>query len=101
MNQEINIRRTLSRTQITASDQEQLLYLLIEATPEGTSSQIPKLVLNVCLVIDRSSSMRGERLSQVKEAANKIVDQLDQADYFSLVVFNDRADVTVPARSEF
>jgi secreted protein with Ig-like and vWFA domain len=52
----------------------------------------------MCLVIDRSSSMRGERLNQVKEAAGKIIDQLSQDDFFSLVVFNDRADVVVPAQ---
>lgn len=42
--------------------------------------------------------MRGERLMQVKEAAARIVDQLGPDDYFSLVVFNDRADVVIPAQ---
>lgn len=94
----IQIQRMLSRAELAASDEQQLLYVLIEATPEGLATQLPKLPLNVCLVIDRSSSMRGERLNQVKDAANKIVDQLGSADYFSLVVFNDRADVVVPAQ---
>ena len=42
--------------------------------------------------------MRGDRLTQVKEAAGRIIDQLSQDDYFALVVFNDRADVVVPAQ---
>jgi uncharacterized protein YegL len=94
----IRLQRTLSRTMLGESAEQQLLYVLLEATPEGAATQLPKLPLNLCLVIDRSSSMRGDRLNQVKEAAGKIVDQLGQDDYFSLVTFNDRADVVVTAQ---
>lgn len=94
----IQLQRTVSRAVLAESTEPQLLYVLIEATPEGLATQMPKLPLNLCLVLDRSSSMRGDRLNQVKEAAAKIVDQLGPDDYFSLVVFNDRADVVVPAQ---
>ncbi|MBK9712569.1 MAG: VWA domain-containing protein [Kouleothrix sp.] len=94
----IRLQRTLSRAVLAESTEPQLLYVLLEATPEGLATQMPKLPLNLCLVLDRSSSMRGDRLNQVKEAAAKIVDQLGPDDYFSLVVFNDRADVIVPAQ---
>jgi Ca-activated chloride channel homolog len=94
----IRLQRTLSRAVLGESSEPQLLYVLLEAAAEGLAAQLPKLPLNMCLVIDRSSSMRGERLNQVKEAAGKIIDQLSQDDYFSLVVFNDRADVVVPAQ---
>jgi uncharacterized protein YegL len=94
----IRLQRTLSRPLLAESSEQQLLYVLLEAAPEGLPSQLPKLPLNLCLVVDRSSSMRGERLNQVKEAAGRIIDQLSQDDYFSLVVFNDRADVVVSAQ---
>ena len=94
----ISLRRTLSRVALAESKEQQLVYVLLEAAPEGVVTQLPKLPLNLCLVIDRSSSMRGERLMQVKDAATRIVDQLSQDDYFSLVVFNDRADVVVSAQ---
>jgi Ca-activated chloride channel homolog len=94
----IRLQRTLSRTTLGESSEQQLMYVLLEAAPEGLAAQLPKLPLNLCLVIDRSSSMRGDRLTQVKEAAGKIADQLGADDYFSLVVFNDRADVIVPAQ---
>ena len=94
----IRLQRTLSRAVLGESSEPQLLYVLLEAAAEGLPTQLPKLPLNMCLVIDRSSSMRGERLNQVKEAAGKIIDQLSQDDYFSLVVFNDRADVVVSAQ---
>ncbi|HEU4323349.1 MAG TPA: VWA domain-containing protein [Roseiflexaceae bacterium] len=94
----ISLRRTLSRVVLGESSEQQLLYVLLEAAAEGLPAQLPKLPLNLCLVVDRSSSMRGERLTQVKDAANKIIDQLGQDDFFSLVVFNDRADVVVSAQ---
>ena len=94
----IRLQRTLSRTVLGESTEPQLLYVLLEAAPEGLVAQLPKLPLNLCLVVDRSSSMRGDRLTQVKEAAGKIIDQLSQDDYFSVVVFNDRADVVVTAQ---
>ena len=76
----ITLTHTLSRATLGESDEQQLLYVLLEATPEGSVAQLPKLPLNLCLVIDRSSSMRGERLTQVKEAAGRIIDQLGQND---------------------
>jgi uncharacterized protein YegL len=94
----IRLQRTLSRAIVGESSEQQLLYVLLEATPEGLAAQLPKLPLNVCMVVDRSSSMRGERLNQVKDAAGRIIDQLGQDDFFSLVVFNDRADTVVPAQ---
>ena len=94
----IRLQRTLSRTMLGESAEQQLIYVLLEAMPEGSATQLPKLPLYLCLVIDRSSSMRGYRLTQVKEAAGRIVEQLSHDDYFALVVFNDRADVVVQAQ---
>jgi Ca-activated chloride channel homolog len=94
----IGLQRTLSTAILAESDEPQLVYVLLDATPEGSIAQLPKLPLNLCLVIDRSSSMRGDRLQQVKEAAGRIVDQLGQNDYFSLITFNDRAETVIAAQ---
>ncbi len=94
----IQLRWTLSRETLLASTEQQLLYVLIDATPYGLPSTLPTLPLNLCLVLDRSSSMRGERLMQVKEATNRIIDQLGPDDHFALITFNDRAEVVVSAQ---
>lgn len=94
----IQLRSTLSRGLLAESTDPQLIYVLLEMSAQGVPSTMPKLPLNLCLVIDRSSSMRGERLQQVKEAAARIVDMLGEEDYFSLVTFNDRAEVVVAAQ---
>lgn len=94
----IQLRSTLSRSVLPASAEPQLVYVLLELSAQGMPTALPKLPLNLCLVIDRSSSMRGERLQQVKEAAARIVDMLGDDDYFALVTFNDRAEVVVPTQ---
>ncbi len=94
----IQLRSTLSRGVLPDIAEEQLIYVLLEVSAHGVPTTMPKLPLNLCLVIDRSSSMRGERLQQVKEAANRIVDMLSEDDYLSLVTFNDRAEVVIAAQ---
>jgi hypothetical protein len=73
----------------------QLAYLLLmlrTATHTRDSQRIP---LNICLIIDQSSSMRGDKLLAVKNAARQVVDQLTVADYFTLISFNDRPTTVV------
>jgi uncharacterized protein YegL len=94
----IQLRSTLSRSVLAESGEPQLIYVLLEMSAQGVPTTLPKLPLNLCLVIDRSSSMRGERLQQVKDGAARIVDMLGEEDYFSLVTFNDRAEVVVSAQ---
>jgi Ca-activated chloride channel family protein len=57
-----------------------------------------RLPLNLCLVIDRSGSMEGEPLEYVKRACGHVVDLLDQNDVLSVVTFEDRVDIVMPAR---
>jgi len=90
---------TPSHRQLPARDEEQMLYLLLEITP---NNKVPtkRLPFNLCLVIDRSTSMQGVRLQRVKDATNFIIDFLDESDIFALVTFNDRAEIVIPAQSQ-
>jgi Ca-activated chloride channel family protein len=53
--------------------------------------------VNLCLVLDRSGSMGGRKIEQAKDAAHMVVDMLGPKDIFSLVMYDDRIDVVVPA----
>lgn len=94
----IQLRSTISRSVLPESSEAQLIYVLLEMSAQGVPTSLPKMPVNLCLVLDRSSSMRGERLQQVKDGASRIVDMLDGDDYFALVTFNDRAEVVVGAQ---
>jgi Ca-activated chloride channel homolog len=77
--------------------ESQSLYVLVKisATERVESRRMP---LNLCLVLDRSTSMKGARLQQVKEAARYIIDQMSDADILSMISFSDRAEVVVPGQ---
>lgn len=94
----IALQTTLGRDIITKSAEPQIVYLLLEAMAVDVPARATKLPLNLCLVLDRSSSMRGQRLYQLKEAAQQIVEQLSGQDSFSLISFNDRATVVIQAQ---
>ena len=87
---------TLSRTQIPATETAQILYLLLEF---NLQRNLPKTrqPLNLALVIDRSTSMRGARIDNVKLAARELVDSLQEHDRLALVAFSDRAEVIAPS----
>ena len=82
-----------SRPNLVHLDEPQLLYALLEAAPPDTRSSIPVIPLNVCLLLDRSTSMQGEKMDVAKAAANRVLRMLRPEDLFSMVVFSDRAEV--------
>ncbi len=86
-----------SRDRLPALDEEQTLYVLAEIRPVAGIT-IQRLPLNLCLVIDCSTSMDGERLNYVKAVAHQIIDDLEERDALSLVAFNDRAEVLMPSQ---
>jgi len=88
---------TASQSQCSSLYEEQVLYLLIEIRP-ATGAQGERLPLNLCLAIDRSTSMQGARLEHVKGAAHQIIDELCEKDILAVVAFNDRAEVILPSQ---
>jgi hypothetical protein len=87
----IEHRILFSRSHVLNMDEPQLVYVLIELSPRPEITQPAAPPLNICLVIDRSSSMQGLNMNVVKETANQIIGKLKDTDYFSLVTFSDRA----------
>lgn len=86
-----------SRPSLVKLAEPQLVYGLLEIGPREGSEQIPAPPLNVCLVLDRSTSMRGDKMDMVKSAAIQLVRSLRPQDVFSVVAFSDKAEVIIPA----
>ncbi len=55
--------------------------------------------VNLALVLDRSGSMHGDRIAKAREAAIAAVERLDERDFVSVVVFDDRIDVLAGAQT--
>jgi Ca-activated chloride channel family protein len=86
-----------SRPNLVRLNEPQMLYVLLEISPQKKSKEIPAPPLNVCLVLDRSTSMKDEKMDVVKNAAIKVIRNLRPQDIFSVVTFSDRAEVIIPA----
>jgi Ca-activated chloride channel family protein len=98
----LRARLTPSRTWLPFLRETQVVYGLLEITAEPRfTDELPAPPVNLSLVIDRSTSMQGERLDQVKRAVMPLIDQLTDRDTFSVVAFSDRAEVVVPAQRNF
>ncbi|OLP19977.1 hypothetical protein BST81_02580 [Leptolyngbya sp. 'hensonii'] len=69
------------------------LALSISAMPESTGRTVP---LNLCLILDHSGSMHGRPLETVRQAAQRLVEQLSPGDRISVIAFDHKAKVLVP-----
>ncbi|MDZ4669557.1 MAG: VWA domain-containing protein [Phototrophicales bacterium] len=89
----------LSKQTIFPLAEPQVVYLLAEIHPDPRASEIKQREsnLNLTLVLDQSNSMSGARIERVKVAAHQIIDSLTENDIISVVVFNDRAEIIIPA----
>lgn len=53
----------------------------------------PRLSKHIVFVLDYSGSMAGRKLEQLKEAMKKILFDLSNQDYFSIVIFHTNVEV--------
>ena len=86
-----------SRPNLVHLDEPQMLYLIVELESPLESRRTLSPPLNVCLVLDRSTSMKGEKMDVVKSTAVQVLRGLRPQDILSVVAFSDRAEVIIPA----
>lgn len=86
-----------SRPNLVNLDEPQMLYFILELGAPLSARQAPSSPLNVCLVLDRSTSMLGEKMDTVKATAIQVLRNLRPQDILSVVAFSDRAEVIIPA----
>lgn len=86
-----------SRPNLVKINEPQLIYALLEISPREGTKKIPTSPLNISLVLDRSTSMQGEKMDMVKATAIQLLRSLRPEDVLSVVAFSDRAEVIIPA----
>lgn len=92
----INVVAQLSQHELPLIPDPQLVYSLLNikcsVKPEFTTNA----PLAVILVVDRSTSMLGDRLDCVKRNILNFIQNLKSEDLFSVIAFSDRAKVIIP-----
>ena len=96
MTGEVIIKPALNRPRFPTLETEQVAYLYLEAQPAAGAAAAPA-PLNLALVLDRSGSMAGQKIRDLRQAARLTLDRLGPEDLVSLVLFDDNVDVLAAA----
>jgi Ca-activated chloride channel family protein len=93
----LSVKTTYSQPLIARISEPQLIYTLLELNLKpDTGMMVTSTPLNLSMVVDCSTSMQGIRLDAVKLTVVDLLRKLQQNDIFSLVKFNDFADLLIP-----
>jgi len=77
-------------------DTPQVAYLRFEIVPSEAVAQV-RMPINVSFVLDHSGSMKGDKMDRVRRATGRAFDLLDGQDIASVVIFDHRTEVLLPA----
>jgi Ca-activated chloride channel family protein len=86
-----------SQPSLAVLDEPQLVYVILDFLAEEKFATKSNPNLNICLVLDRSTSMQGSRMDTVKSAAIELINQIKPEDLLSVINFSDRAEILIPA----
>jgi Ca-activated chloride channel family protein len=89
MANDVTLTCQLNKASLPVMNTQQLVYALIDATTGQSMAQV-QMPLNLSLVLDKSGSMQGAKIKNLREAAKLVVDRLGPQDTISIVAFSDR-----------
>ena len=93
---QIQVNAFYSRSNIPLIEDSQKFYLLLDIFPTNQSNPDLLPPVNVCLVIDKSTSMQGPLLDKIKQEALNLLKLLRPQDTISVVAFSDFAEIIIP-----
>ncbi|MFV9503779.1 MAG: vWA domain-containing protein [Oscillochloridaceae bacterium umkhey_bin13] len=96
MSGEVMLRATLARPYLAATTTPQIAYALLEIVPTQVVAQV-RMPVNVCFVLDRSGSMKGEKIERLRQATSLAIDRFEASDLVGIVIFDHRCEVLVPS----
>ncbi|MBD1892507.1 VWA domain-containing protein [Coleofasciculus sp. FACHB-SPT9] len=80
---------SLSQSLIAAATPSTVDLIVSFKAEEETCNKVPRLPLNLSVVIDRSGSMAGAPLKNAIQAAQRLVEYLTPEDFLSVVIYDD------------
>ncbi len=90
----IQYSATLDNAYYTSTTAESYLYLDIQAG-FYQNPDVTRAPLNLALVLDKSGSMKGDKIDYVRRAANFIIDNLTSEDLVSIITYDNQATTVV------
>lgn len=98
MASEITLQSILNRTTFQAIPSPQKIYILVHLRSASQETRV-QMPVNLGLVLDRSGSMAGEKIKNLREAVKLVIGSLTAQDIFSIVLFDDNVDLLVPSQA--
>jgi Ca-activated chloride channel homolog len=98
MKSELNIRCALNKDAAPVTGAEQAVYALVDIT-SGGGKVFGTMPANFGLVLDRSGSMDGEKMDNLKEAVGYVADHLSDNDLVSVTIFDDQVETVIPSQA--
>src|SRR5271169_4896004 len=94
MENELNVRCIMSKDVLPATGSQQAVYALIDIKA-NSGTVFGSMTANFALVLDRSGSMDGEKMANMKESVGYVVDHLSDRDRVSITIFDDQVETLV------
>ena len=82
---------------LEASDRPQRTTLKISLEGIAVPTNADRGPVNMVLVLDRSGSMQGDKIENLKRAALAVVDRMSSRDVIAVVAYDTREEVLIPA----
>lgn len=96
---EAKISIELDRPVLPAERAESAFVRVMLEAPELPKTNSKRTPVNLCMVIDKSGSMHGDRIANAKKAMEQVVNHLSQEDILSVVTYDSSARVLIPAQN--
>jgi Ca-activated chloride channel family protein len=84
----------MSKDSLPVVGAEQAIYALVDVKA-GKGTALGTMPANFGLVLDRSGSMDGEKMDNLKEAVGYVVDHLNDNDMVSVTIFDDQVETLI------
>ena len=94
---DVTLTCRLNKAYLPVMNTQQLVYVLID-TALGAAMARVQVPLNLCLVLDKSGSMQGKKIANLREAAKLVVDRLSPQDTISIIAFSDKKYLIAPSQ---
>jgi Ca-activated chloride channel family protein len=93
--QAIELNWLFSRSEVPKLNEPQMIYAKLDIKYNKTIEEFSTPPTHLCLVLDRSTSMKGDRLNSVRENLRQFISALRSKDLISIVIFNDKAEILI------